>query len=151
MRLLEETIREMGCFTTVYIAKSPELGAEYTRLLKEREAALEPFDLSEAPEELQAEEWATYGAALKDQIERDAREIPGLDVPIEIEVDATIPGSPIIRPALDDLAANLVENATATVPSPADLPETPLERLQEGTTHAHPRLGEGPYATPEYE
>ncbi len=113
--------------TSVYVPKSPDLAAEFVRLLDEREAALAPYALQDALTALQEREWTEYGEALRNQIEDEAERV-GLDVPVEVTIDTT--GRPDIRPALDELAQSLVENAIAVVSSPADLPGTPLTRLR---------------------
>lgn len=115
--------------TSVYVPKGPELAAEFIRLLEEREAALAPYALHDALRAQREREWAAYGEALRRQLEDDSRQIPGLEVPVEITVETT--GRPDIHPALDHLTQTLVDNAIAIVPSPADLPGTPLTRLQQ--------------------
>lgn len=119
--------RRRSLTTSVYVPKSPELAAEFVRLLEEREAKLAPYALHDALQAQQEREWAAYGEALRKQLEENAHRVAGLDVPVEITVDTM--GRPDIHPALDELAQSLVDNAIAAVPSPADLPGTPLNRL----------------------
>ncbi len=114
--------------TSVYVPRSAELAEEFVRRLDEREAALAPYALHDALQALQEREWADYGEALRKQLEDDARQVEGLDVPVEITIETT--GRLDIHPALDELAQTLVDNAIAAVPSPADLPGTPLTRLK---------------------
>lgn len=115
--------------TAVYIPKSPELAAEFARLLNEREATLAPYALHDALRAQQEREWAAYGEALRKRLAEDAQQVPGLDVPVEITIEAAVWGHSDTRPDLDELAQTLVDNAIAAVPSPADLPGTPLDRL----------------------
>lgn len=116
--------------TSVYVPKTPELATEFIRLLDEREAALAPYALHDVLQAQQEREWAAYGEALGTQLEDDARRVPGLDVPVEITVAPSVGLRPDIRPALDELAQSLVDSAISAVPSPADLPGTPLDRLE---------------------
>ena len=59
-------------------------------------------------------------------------DIQGLRVPIEVTVTTGAVWSNDSDQDLDPLAAQLIATAVATTPSPADLPGTPLDRLNAG-------------------
>lgn len=72
---------------------------------------------------------------MKRQIETDAATVHGLQVPIRIQInlgDRTDWSEP------EDLVRRIIDTAIATVPSPADLPGTPLERLNASLHKATP-------------
>lgn len=115
---------------SLFIPSSPEAGAEYNRLADEREARLDR--IRQQLEQLDAQrqrEWNTYGATLARAIEDAAQTVPDLRVPVQMAF-GTNPGS---RTYDDDegdpLAQQLLDAAIAATTSPADLPGTPLERL----------------------
>ncbi|MEP9385584.1 hypothetical protein [Nocardioides sp. KR10-350] len=116
--------------TEAYLPKSPELGAEYDRLVDEREARLASVaELEEQLEEQRAREIAAYGQALKERVEAAARSLPGLGVPVEVDVDRSWSSR---ASRLDDMPAvveRLVDQAVMDTPAPEDLPGTPLSRL----------------------
>lgn len=117
-----------------YLPKTAELGAEYDRLVDERDARLAAVaDLEEQLEEQRGREIATYGQALKERVEAAARALPGLAVPVLVDVDLTW-SSRLDR--LDDMpyvVERLIEQAVMDTPAPEDLPGTPLSRLLEAS------------------
>jgi hypothetical protein len=117
-------------YISLFIPHSPEAGAEYERLCAERDERIDAIRTKlEQLSALKKAEWAAYGADLARAIEPAARAIPDLHVPVEV----------IIRPETesyigpeeqsDPLAAQLLDAAIESTPSPADLPGTPLDRL----------------------
>jgi hypothetical protein len=129
---IEQQIRTGDAFfiTSLFIPRSPEIGAEYDRLCAERDTRLELFD--QQLEQLEAQkqrEWDAYGAALTRSIETAAQAIPGLQSPVEVTVATQTDSVVAAHHELDPLAERLLEAAVAATPSPADLPGTPLERL----------------------
>jgi hypothetical protein len=87
-------------------------------------------DLEEGLEQQRLREWAAYGDALTARIQTIAAGIRGLNVPVDIPVDINDrPGD--THTVLDELTERLIETAIADTPSPADLPGTPLERLEQ--------------------
>lgn len=117
-----------------FLPKTPELGAEYDRLLDERGARLDAISvLEERLEEQRGREIAAYGQALKERVEAAARSLPGLAVPVQVDVDLTW-SSRLNR--LDDMpyvVERLVEQALMDIAAPEDLHGTPLSRLLEAT------------------
>ena len=115
---------------TLIVPKSPEAGAELDRLEREREARLIVFDeLEERLEQQREREWAAYGDALKAKIEAAAKATPGLAVPVEVLVDTTFRPAP--SEETDGLTQRWIDAAVMDTSSPADLPGTPLERLED--------------------
>lgn len=114
-------------FTSLLIPKSTQLAVEMWRLEDERDQKLATFDLEEELELQRVREWAEYGKALKQRIEQDAYLIPGLDVPVEVRIDTT---GVVALDEGDDFTRNLIDTAVINTPTPADLPDTPLERLE---------------------
>lgn len=89
-------------------------------------------DLQERLEAQRKAEWTAYGEALKARIEATAAAVPGLAVPVSVSIDieshhARYP-DPSIGATLED---RLVAAALLDTPTPADLPGTPLERLEQ--------------------
>lgn len=123
-------------FTSLFIPHSPEAGAEYNRLNAERDARLDVF--SKQLEDLEAQkqrEWDAYGSALAHSIETAARS-QGLQVPIEVTIATGTEWMNDTDQDLDPLAAQLIDTAIGTTPSPAELSGTPLERLNAGRSGA---------------
>ena len=117
-----------------YLPKTPELGREYDRLVAERDARLDRLaDLEEKLEEQRLREVAAYGQALKDHIETAARALPGLTVPVQVDVDQTWPSGSGHREGWSgsDIIERVVDRAIAETPTPENLPGTPLSRLLE--------------------
>jgi hypothetical protein len=120
--------------SALFIPRSPEAGAEYNRLNAERDARIGVF--SKQLEELEAQkerEWEAYGSALAQSIETAARNLHRLRIPIEVTITTGAQWTDDDQD-LDPLAAQLLEAAVAVTPSPADLPGTPLDRLNQGTS-----------------
>ena len=140
---IEQSLRTgIGIFTgqpaetiSAYIAKSSEAAAEIRRLQDEREARIQAIAKLEQDLETQRlAEWHSYGEALKTKIEELAAETPGLDVPVNITIDThTFRPSDAATPDWDSLEGRLLSAALEQVPTPMDLPGTPLERLQDST------------------
>lgn len=139
---IEESLRTgIGIFSgqpnetiSAYIAKSSDAAAELWRLEDERDARLQAITkLEENLETQRLAEWRSYGDALKVKIEQLGSETPGLEVPINITIDVTT-----FRPSpdtsdWDSIEGRLLSAALEQVPTPMDLPGTPLERLQGST------------------
>jgi hypothetical protein len=138
---LEESLRAgVGLFsgrhdvTSAYIAKTPELGAEYDRLVAEHEDRV--ASIAKLEEQLQLQrmrEWTAYGEALKARIETMAAAAPGLTVPVNVTVDVETYRMDATRREgfWNSLESRLVDAAVLDTPTPADLPGTPLERLEQ--------------------
>ncbi|NTW41542.1 MAG: hypothetical protein HGA44_16960 [Cellulomonadaceae bacterium] len=120
----------------VYLPRSPELGAEFERLLDARDARLLPLALAadELLEQQRLREVAEYGQALKQAVEAAARDLPGLGVPVTVSVDLSRPTPGTRLAERDALAERLVDDAVLRAPSLDLLPGTPLTRLQERTS-----------------
>lgn len=117
----------------ITVARSPEAQAELTRLEAAHDAHMEIFnDLEDRLEAQRKHELTAYGEALKARIETRAATLPGLNVPINITIDTDTYRIGAAQTPLIGLEATLVEAAIMDTPSPADLPGTPLQRL-EGT------------------
>jgi hypothetical protein len=128
--LLGQEMDTMGApITTTWLPKSPELAAEYDRLEREREDRLAAADLEEDLENQRTREIAAYGQALKERVEAAARAMPGLSVPVNVDVDLTWSSSLDRMSDLPDLVTRLVEQAVMDTPAPDELPGTPLSRL----------------------
>lgn len=115
-----------------WVPRSPELGAELHRLEQEREAVLEPIaDLEEQLEAQRLREWTAYGEAVKARVLAAAAAVPGLAVPVEVTIDVETfrahRGLAVDSP--QGLEERLLDQAVMDTPTPADLPGTPLERL----------------------
>lgn len=119
--------------TEVYIPRSPELGVEFERLIDAREARLAPLALAvdELLEQQRLREVSEYAQALKHAVEASARDLPGLDVPVNVSVDLSQPTHGPHLAERDALTERLVDDAVLRTPSPDLLPGTPLSRLQE--------------------
>ncbi|WP_340541036.1 hypothetical protein [Nocardioides sp. GXZ039] len=115
-----------------WISKTPEAEAEYYRLVNERDQRL-GLDDEDRLEELRLREAREYGAALKTHIEHAAAQLDGLNVPVEIVVDVETYRPNRELEDFNSLTARLIDAAVMDVPSPADLPGTPLERLDNST------------------
>lgn len=119
-----------------WLPRSPELGAEYDRLERERDERLMPiWDLEDQIEEQRLREIADYGQALKERVEAAARALPGLAVPVQVDLDLDLT-SPSQGDRLDDMpyiVERLIDQAVLDTPSPEDLPGTPLSRLLDRT------------------
>ena len=120
--------------TTTHLPKSPEALAELARLEADRVARLDVYgDLEEQLEEQRLREWAACGQALKARIEALAAATPGLDVPVRVIVDVeTFRRDVAQREGFwNSLETRLVDAAVLDTPTPADLPGTPLQRLEQ--------------------
>lgn len=79
-------------------------------------------------ETLRVAELRDWGDTLRARILQLAAELPGLAVPVRVEIDTTTHRSD--RNAHEySLERRLISRALDTTPTPADLPGTPLERL----------------------
>lgn len=139
---LEESLRTgVGLFsgqsdvTHAAIAKTPELGAEYDRLVAVHEERLGAIGgLEEQLEQQRVREWAAYGEALKARIESMAATKPhGLNVPVHVTVDVETNrmGANSQEGFWNSLESRLIDAAVMDTPTPADLPGTPLARLEQ--------------------
>lgn len=141
--VVEESLRTgVGLFTgrpgdaaSAYIVKSPEAAAELWRLEDERDDKMTVFgDLEERLEQQRIREWTAYGEALKTRIEAVARSTPGLQVSVNVTVDAQtfrrLEHQQADARFFNSLESRLVDAALLDTPTPADLPGTPLERLE---------------------
>jgi len=120
--------------TESYLPKTPELGLEYDRLVAERDDRLYRLaDLEEQLEGQRLREVAAYGQALQKHIETAARALPGLTVPVQVDVDLTWPSGSGHREGWpgSDIIERVVDRAIAETPTPENLPGTPLSRLLE--------------------
>lgn len=123
-----------GDATVAYLSKSPDLDAEFDRLVAEHEARLEAIgDLEEKLHQQRIREWTGYGEALKARIETMAAATPGLDVPVHVTVDAETHrmGASRVEEFWNSLESRLVDAAVLDTTTPADLPGTPLERVEQ--------------------
>ncbi|MEO7014938.1 MAG: hypothetical protein ABI130_09405 [Leifsonia sp.] len=117
--------------TALHVPKSPEAAADLDRLDAAREARLAVYDeLEEQLDQQHVTECSAYAETLTKRLRTQAARIPGLTVPIEIRIDPA--DSPDDGPtaANDDLEQQLLDAAILDTPSPAELPDTPLERLE---------------------
>jgi len=141
-RAVEESLRTgVGLFTgragdatVAYLSKSPELDAEFDRLVSEHEDRLAAIgELEEKVHQQRLREWAAYGEALKTRIETMAAATPGLEVPVHVTVDVETHrmGAARVEEFWNSLESRLVDAAVMDTPTPADLPGTPLERLEQ--------------------
>jgi hypothetical protein len=139
---LEESLRtgaglftgRAGDATVAYLSKSPELDAEFDRLVSEHEDRIAAIgDLEERLTQQRIREWTTYGEALKARIETTAAATPGLDMPVHVTVDAETHrmGAARVEEFWNSLEGRLIDAAVMDTPTPADLPGTPLERLEQ--------------------
>jgi hypothetical protein len=139
---LEESLRTgVGLFTgragdatVAYLSRSPELDAEFDRLVSEHEDRIAAIgDLEENLHQQRIREWTAYGEALKARIETMAAATPGLDVPVHVTVDAEThrTGAARVEEFWNSLEGRLIDAAVMDTPTPADLPGTPLERLEQ--------------------
>ena len=129
---LEESLRS-GWATGAAIPKTPELGAEHDRLTAEQDARCAVIaNLEEQLQQQRVHEWTAYGEALKTRIEMMAAATPGLDVPVHVtvNVDTYRMGASRQEGFWDSLECRLIDAAVRDTPTPADLPGTPLERLE---------------------
>lgn len=121
--------------TESYLPRSPELAAAYDRGVDERDARLDAVaSLEEQLEEQRGRELAAYGQALKEHVETAARALPGLAVPVEVDVDLTRSSQPDRLTDLPEAVQRLLEQALRDTPSPEDLPGSPLSRLAEANS-----------------
>lgn len=134
---IEEQARTSDLIEGLSIAKSREAAEELWQLEDQRDARLAVYaELEERLEQQRRVEWTAYGEGLKARIEATARTIPGLSVDVNVTVDIdTYRG--LEQQRRDDrfwnsLEARLVDAAVMDTPTPADLPGTPLERLEQG-------------------
>ena len=119
-----------------WLPRSPELAAEYNRLEREREARLNPvYALEEQLEEQRLREVVAYGQALKERVETAARALPGLAVPVLVDVNLTWSAHLNRHDDMPNSVERLVEQALTNTPAPEDLPGTPLTRLLEASNH----------------
>jgi hypothetical protein len=97
----------------------------------EQEAAADQIsDLENQLDEQRSREWATYGRILKDNIEHRLAELLRQSVPVNVTID---PGyNPDWRSPADCATTldQVVDAVIATTMSPANMPGTPLERLE---------------------
>mgnify|MGYP002651933933 CR=1 FL=1 len=108
--------------------------AEYDRLEREREDLLTPvYALEEQIEEQRLREIAAYGEAVKERVETAARALPGLAVPVLVDVDLTWSSHLNRHTDMPYVVERLVEQALMDTPAPEDLPGTPLSRLLEAS------------------
>lgn len=124
-------------FEECYLPRTPELGEEYDRLVDEREARLgDVARLEEQLEEQRTREVAAYGEELRARVEAAAQTLPGLAVPVHVDVDLTWSSRMDRLADLPDLVERLIERAILDTPAPEDLPGTPLSRLLDGEGRA---------------
>lgn len=134
---LEESLRS-GWGTGAGIPRTPELGAEHCRLAEEHDARCAVLaKLEEQLQQQRVREWTAYGEALKARIEMMAAATPGLDVPVHVRVDVDTyrMGASRQEGFWDSLASRLIDAAVMDTPTPADLPGTPLERVERFHVH----------------
>jgi hypothetical protein len=105
----------------------------------EQEATADKIaDLENQIDEQRSREWATYGRILKDKVERRLAELLPQSIPVNVTID---PGynpdwrSPVHRATTLD---QVIDAVIATTMSPANLPGTPLERLETNHGDAGP-------------
>lgn len=123
-----------GDATVAYLSKSPELDAEFDRLVNEHEDRVAAIaELEERLSQQRIREWTAYGEALKARIETMAAATPGLGAPVRVTVDAETHrmGAARVEEFWNSLESRLVDAAVLDTPTPADLPGTPLERLEQ--------------------
>lgn len=123
-----------GDATVAYLPKNPELDAEFDRLVSQREDRLAAIgDLEEQLHQQRIREWRAYGEALKARIETMAAATPGLAAPVLVTVDAETHrmGAARVEEFWNSLESRLIDAAVLDTPTPADLPGTPLERLEQ--------------------
>jgi hypothetical protein len=141
-RAAEESLRTgVGLFTgragdatVAYLSKSPELDAEFDRLVSQHEDRIAAIgDLEERLRQQRIREWTAYGEALKARIETMAAATPGLEAPVSVAVDAETHrvGAARSEEFWNSLESRLVDAAVLDTPTPADLPGTPLDRLEQ--------------------
>ncbi len=107
--------------TEADLPKTSKLGAEYARLDDERDARLQAVaELEERLEEQRLHELTTYGRALQKHIETAARALPGLAVPVvvDVDVDATWSSSREHMDGLPPVVQRLVDEAVEAFPAP---------------------------------
>ncbi|MDR7184576.1 hypothetical protein J2X85_001599 [Microbacterium trichothecenolyticum] len=126
---IETSIPEMsGAY--LFMPKSEEAATELRRRTVLRsEITVKYEELRDRLEQQRRREWAAYGAALKTRIESDAAGLVGLTVPLSVTIDTET--DDMVRSVIGDysLENTLIEAAAEHVTSPADLPGTPLQRL----------------------
>ena len=132
--MIEEAVRSGQQFapTSFSIAKSQEDAEDLWRLEDERDARLQPIaELENRLETLRLEELRSYGQALKSRIEDLAREVPGLAVPVQVDVDVETfrSGSDRDIDEAGSLEDRLLSQALQDTPTPSSLPGSPLDRL----------------------
>ncbi|MFG1913022.1 hypothetical protein [Kribbella sp. NPDC048928] len=128
---------EAGEVNTTYLTKSPEAAAALRRQEDEDTARDARYDaLLQRLEQQQRREWIDYGQALKAHIEAAVpRALSGLTVPVEVVLDSNAPsGTDTGRGLGWTVEDRLIEAAIEATSSPADLPGTPLERLENRVT-----------------
>jgi hypothetical protein len=140
-RAVEESLRsgvglftgQAGDATVAYVSKTPELDAEFDRLVAEHESRIAAIgDLEEELTQQRLREWTAYGEALKARIESMAAATPGLNVPVHVTVDVeTHRGANSQEGFWNSLESRLIDAAVMDTPTPADLPGTPLQRLEQ--------------------
>lgn len=139
---VEESLRTgVGLFSgragdaaVAYLSKSPEIDAEFDRLVSEREDRIAAIaDLEERLGQQRVREWTAYGEALKARIETMAAATPDLEAPVSVNIDAETHrmGAARVEEFWNSLESRLVDAAVMDTPTPADLPGTPLERLEQ--------------------
>ena len=133
--------------TLAYLPKSRQAAEELHRLEEQRDVRLAVFaDQAERLEAQRVHEWTAYGYALKERIEALAEAMPGLSVPVLVTVDLTT-YRPLGRrgheQAWGSLETRLIDDAVIETPTPADLPGTPMSRLEAATLEAPPWRARG--------
>lgn len=137
---LEDPLSQLGTAADpVPLWKSAEAKAEGTRIENAYEEATNAIgELDERLEAQRLREWAAYGEALKTRVAAAAAaKLTGLQVPVNITVDTTTYRRSFQKPVaggMHRLEDRLIEFAILDTPTPADLPGTPLQRLEQATT-----------------
>jgi hypothetical protein len=105
----------------------------------EQEATADKIaDLENQIDEQRSREWATYGRILKDKVERRLAELLPQSIPVNVTIDQGYNPdwrSPVHRATTLD---QVIDAVIATTMSPANLPGTPLERLETNHGDAGP-------------
>ena len=120
--------------SSVYLDKSPEAGVELRRLemdLEDRRRDVNPYQDRgdwERLEQQRRREWTAYGHALTARVQAAAKAL-GIVVPVEVAVDVDSFRSQGEAAEADVLEARLVDEAMLGIPTPVDLPGTPLDRF----------------------
>lgn len=108
--------------------------AATNELRRRHEAGLATVDHENQLEALRLAELHDWGEALRARILQLATEMPGLAVPVRVEIDTTTTTTSyrFDRDAIEySLQDQLITQALNTTPTPADLPGTPLNRLDQ--------------------